>query len=382
MTLYILYSADYELFLGGNYCDEIEVLIEPTNDILNLFDRLNIPITLFADVFSFLRYREHNMYTFPENAENQLKDAIRRGHDVQSHVHPHWNYTRIDGRKYTVSGDYFLLGKLDDDPSKLYAKIRNLLLTSRNYLEDLLGQVDTDYTCIAFRAGGYGLQPNPVTVIKALHDSGFIIDSSVVPGFVLRNKVNDVDFTHTPKMANYYLETDLTVPSENNQGIFEIPLASCRFSIGENSLFQASVLLKFLLTRFGNKKSKDFSLKEKGYPIQHDPGRQSVKKKTHSKLYNFISDTINDRYYYLDCTTDDKKMLQCTKKYLDNFDFVNNDVFFAFNMHPKGMGKEHFAALERYHILLKEYYKDNLNTISYQQAAGMLSRQRNTKNAD
>ena len=48
MTIYILYSADYELFLGGNYCDENEVLINPTNDLLDLCDRLKIPLTLFC----------------------------------------------------------------------------------------------------------------------------------------------------------------------------------------------------------------------------------------------------------------------------------------------------------------------------------------------
>ena len=100
MTIYILYSADYELFLGGNYCNETEVLINPTNDLLNLFDDLKIPITLFADIFSILRYKEKELLDFPDSAEKQLKDAIRRGHDVQSHVHPHWNFTQIEENNY------------------------------------------------------------------------------------------------------------------------------------------------------------------------------------------------------------------------------------------------------------------------------------------
>ena len=43
MTLYILYSADYELFLGGNYTDEHEVLIHPTSDLLDMCDRPEDP---------------------------------------------------------------------------------------------------------------------------------------------------------------------------------------------------------------------------------------------------------------------------------------------------------------------------------------------------
>ena len=374
MTIYILYSADYELFLGGNYCDENEVLINPTNDLLNLFDNLNIPLTLFADVLSFLRYREQKLFGFPENAENQLKDAIRRGHDVQSHVHPHWNFTQIEGRTYKVNEDYFLLGKLDANPEELYSKIRNLLMTSKNYLNNLLGQVNKNYTCIAFRSGGYGLQPNSAIIIKALQDSGFIIDSSVVPGFVLRSKVNEIDFSIVPKMANYYLDSELDNPSKNNQGIFEIPIASCKFRIWENSLSQFSLLLQFLHTKIVQGRSANSQVKEKGYAIQQNPIRYTAKKTAHSKYYNFIVETFYNRFYYLDCSTDDEKMFHCTKNYLNQFDVVKKNVFFSFNMHPKGMTKHHFVALEKYHNKLTMHYQGNIQAISYQHAAEMLEK--------
>jgi hypothetical protein len=371
MTVYILYSADYELYLGGNYCDEDEVLIKPTNDLLDLFDKLNIPLTLFADIFSFLRYRDQKLFRFPENAENQLKDVIRRGHDVQSHVHPHWNFTSIEGRTYKVNEKYFLLGKLDVDPGKLYVKIRDVLMTSKNYLNDLLRQVNPDYTCIAFRAGGYGLQPNSEIIIKALYDSGFVVDSTIVPGFVLKSRVNEIDFSLVPGQANYYLNSDLSTPSKNSYGVFEIPIASCTFSIWENSLFQFPLLLKFIRSKIIQGRSSKTLVKEKGYAIQHDPLRPTAKTK-HSKYYNFMVETIQNRFYYLDCSTDDEKMFQCTKKYLKQFDLVHNTIFFSFNMHPKGMTKDHYTALEKYHNKLKKYYQGNIEAISYQQAAEIL----------
>ncbi len=209
MTLYILYSADYELFLGGNYCDEQEVLIDPTQDLLDRCREMDVPLTLFADTSSILRYREQNIAGFPDLAENQLKDALVRGHDVQSHVHPHWNYTRIEGRRYTVNPDYFLLGNLDRDPAALYAKVLSNLVTSRDYLHQLLRPVRKDYRCIAFRAGGYGLQPHAPVILKALAEAGFMIDSSIVPGLVVRSSVNEIDFSRVPRRANYYLDHDL-----------------------------------------------------------------------------------------------------------------------------------------------------------------------------
>jgi len=176
MTIYILYSADYELFLGGNYIDEKEVLIEPTDRLLDFSDTLGIPITFFADVFSILRYREAGISPFPDDAENQLKDAIRRGHDVQSHVHPHWSTTRITGKTYEVNLQYFLLGSLDTDKGVLYKKVYDYLSTSKRYLDELLKREHAGYHCIAFRAGGYGLQPNSDVIFKALIDAGFLID--------------------------------------------------------------------------------------------------------------------------------------------------------------------------------------------------------------
>ena len=79
MTIYTLYSADYELFLGGNYCDEQEVLIKPTYDLLDICERHQIPLTLFADVFSILRYREHTLFSFPIAAEQQTERCTPAG---------------------------------------------------------------------------------------------------------------------------------------------------------------------------------------------------------------------------------------------------------------------------------------------------------------
>jgi len=364
MTIYILYSADYELFLGGNYCNETEVLINPTNKLLNIFDNLKIPVTLFADIFSLLRYKEEKLFNFPDSAENQLKDAIGRGHDVQSHVHPHWNFTQIEGNNYKVNLDYFLLGNLDNNSELLYSKIRNYLIISRIYLNDLLRQVNNNYTCIAFRSGGYGLQPNSNIVIKALIDSGFIIDSSIVPDFILKSNVNIIDFSIVPKMANYYLDYDLSTPSVINKGIFEIPIASCKFNVIDHSFYQINMLLKL----FQNKMlpGKLNNEKQKGYGIQ-----DTVIRSKHSKYYKFLK-SFNNRFYYLDCSTNDEKMFQCTKKYLTQFDSYNNDIFFSFNMHPKDMTKEHFKALENYHNKLKIFYQDTIQSISYQHAAEML----------
>ena len=199
-----------------------------------------------------------------------LKDALARGHDVQSHVHPHWNYTRIEGRRYHVNGDYFLLGNLDSDPEALYTKVLSHLVTSRDYLHRLLQQVRSDYRCVAFRAGGYGLQPHTPVILKALAEAGFMIDSSIVPGLVVRSSVNEIDFSRVPCRANYYLDHDLATPSGDNRGVFEIPIASCTFGPWENFLLQMSVLSRYI--RRKRTKNPPASPGRTGVPDPAEPG--------------------------------------------------------------------------------------------------------------
>ena len=366
MTIYILYSADYELFLGGNYCTETEVLINPTNNLLNTFDDLKIPVTLFADIFSILRYKENNLFTFPDAAEEQLRDAIGRGHDVQSHIHPHWNFTQIEGNTYNINSDYFLLGNLDINKELLYEKMRNYFIISRSYLNDLLKQINNNYNCIAFKSGGYGLQPNSTILIKALIDSGFIIDSSIVPDFVFKSNVNCIDFSDVPKTANYYLDLDLTTPSAAGNGIFEIPIASCKFNILDHSYYQIEILLKLMQNKILH--GKQNPEKQRGYGIQ-----DTVVKSSHLRYYKFLK-SFKNRFYYLDCSTNDEKMFHCTKKYLAQFDYNKGDIFFSFNMHPKDMTNEHINALVNYHRKLKYYYMDTIQSITYQQAAELLGK--------
>jgi hypothetical protein len=364
MTIYVLYSADYEVFLGGNYCSEKEVLIDPTNDLLDFCDRLEIPVTLFADVFSILRYKEKNLPGFPEMAERQLKDAIRRGHDVQSHVHPHWNFTEIEGNVYRVSPGFFLLGNLDPDKEMLYEKVRQFLVISRHYLKSLLSPVDDQYQCIAFRAGGYGLQPHPDVIIRALISAGFLIDSSIVPGYTYKSNVNTIDFSQVPLLANYYLSGNLTMPSKNSTGIFEIPIGACKFDFITNSVCQGNILCRVLKNKMLY--HKNGHEKQRGYSIQ-----QTRSGHKDAFVNNFVQFFFK-RFYFLDCTTSEEKMFKCTKKYLSSVE-DDKDIFFCFNMHPKIMTGNHFAALERYHASLQSYYQDEISAISFQEAARMLA---------
>jgi hypothetical protein len=302
----VLYSADYELYLGENLLPEIEVLVEPAAALLDTCEQAGTPMTLFVDVACVWRYREEGDYEFPAAVEEQLRDAIRRGHDVQAHLHPHWLHaTRVGGR-WTAPLDTFLVGKLGDPAS--------LLAQAKEYLEDLLRPVDPAYACVAFRAGNYGIQPGVERVFAALRETGYRVDSSVVPGLVLRNEVNQVDFRGWPERSGEL------------HGLYEVPVASARFGPVE---------------AVRRRRRRPPSRSPRGRTIQ---ATSASRPSLLSRLF---------RLDPLELGHDPRRLQAITERYLRR---VGTDVDFAFSCHPKAVGQLELDALLAYDEWLRRMY--------------------------
>jgi hypothetical protein len=109
----LLYSIDYEVFWTRND-DEIRVLVDPTERLLRQAEELGVRYTLFVDVLSLFRYRELGLPRFVDAVEHQLRGAVRRGHDVQTHLHPHWLTAERNGDEWSFDPESFLLGTFGD----------------------------------------------------------------------------------------------------------------------------------------------------------------------------------------------------------------------------------------------------------------------------
>lgn len=230
--IYLLPSNDYEIFLGGNAIPEDAVLCPPTDRLLDALDTAGIPMTFFCDVTCLWRYMAAGRRDFVDTVERQLKTIISRGHDVQAHIHPHWHVTDIrpgpDGSTdFAFDHGCFSLGGLArrlDIPVASLA--RDFGLCARRYLETLLSPAAPSYRCVAYRAGGYAVQPHSQQVFAGLKAAGFLIDSSVVPGMVLNTNVNAIDFSRQPPTANHPIDRIGPDPAPANAGLFEIPVGA------------------------------------------------------------------------------------------------------------------------------------------------------------
>ena len=94
--LSFIITADYEIFGNGLGCVK-KCMVEPTERMLEICDKYDATLTLFVDVCEYWAFKKaaDEVILYSEELphiliEQQLQDAIKRGHDVQLHFHPQW----------------------------------------------------------------------------------------------------------------------------------------------------------------------------------------------------------------------------------------------------------------------------------------------------
>ena len=188
----ILITLDYELFYDKNPNLENSI-INPTNEILKIVDPLNVKLILFVDV-GYLKCLEKHKSEFPELEKDyqlitlQLKELCDNGHEVQLHIHPHWEDSYYDGKEWYFDLTRYKLTNFSKE------EIHNIVTEYTEILHRITQQKLT-----AFRAGGWSAQPFEV-IGDALHKNGILYDTSVYPRGALKSKEQWYDFNITAEI--------------------------------------------------------------------------------------------------------------------------------------------------------------------------------------
>ncbi len=232
----VFISFDYELFLGRNFVSHDEVLFKPTDELLQTLERAEVSATFFADVCSAWAHAAAGRADYVDRFERQLCDCVRRGHDVQLHIHPHWlraapdaggNWT-IDSEKMSLCDFGFGAGS-DSAPA--------ILRRGKEYLEGLLQPVKSNYRCCAFRAGGLVLQPNEGAAIAALQAADLAIDSSVAPRMAVRSELGDINYSDAPGRSTWRVAPESGLRQAAAAGILEMPIATFNMNLANRLRF-------------------------------------------------------------------------------------------------------------------------------------------------
>lgn len=227
----VILSFDYELFFGDKSGTVLKTLIEPTSLLLDAMDSVGFKGNFFVD-WQMLKYLKEEG-TERTNAdylliEEQLKDMVRRGHRIELHIHPHWVDAKYNGDGTWDYSEFrhYSLNSFTEGVIVAMFKEGTALLTS------IARQVDPTYKIVAFRAGGWAVQPFE-KVKKGLEAANIYIDSSVMPKRAIKCEHSECDFLNAPEplVGYYHFEDDVCVSKVNGR-FLEIPITSVKLSLG------------------------------------------------------------------------------------------------------------------------------------------------------
>lgn len=180
MSKYKLYfTLDYEIHGNGDG-NPMELMVEPTYRLMNLLEKYHQRLTVMADVAEILCFKRYLVETGRDDyhiaeIEEQLRDAIRRGHDVQLHVHSSYFNAQYKNGAFDQCIEEYNMAALPIE------RIDEMVEQCVTYLEDLLRPVKKDYKVWLFRAANWSMMPTE-NLYRVLVKHGITHDTSVYKG--------------------------------------------------------------------------------------------------------------------------------------------------------------------------------------------------------
>lgn len=233
-------TFDYEIFFGKNFYDINTILINPTKNLVDVFNKNNIKITFYVDVLYLIRCIESNLKQFYNPCEKQIKTLIAQGHDIQLHLHPHWINAIYNSESEQWEYDWNCMTFLDLDksPQKKHT-VSAILKKSIEYLENLIILIKPDYKVNSYRGGGWSLEPKNI-IIKELLENNIIADTSQFCGGYHKSCIYSYDYRNVPKNKNWYFDENeyINFNKSKNKMIFEIPIGSLKYNIARRFYYK------------------------------------------------------------------------------------------------------------------------------------------------
>ena len=215
----ILITLDYELFFGKSGSTD-KCIVEPTERLLSILDKHNIKVSFFVDSGYILKLKEYmqNFDVLKKDYDlitQQIQKLSKEGHDIQLHIHPHWEDSIYDGKQWVFNTNRYKLSDFSeieiDDVVRRYSIV----------LEEI-----TNIKPTVFRAGGWCIQPFD-KMANALKKYGIRIDSTVYYNGKNTTSEKSFDFTDASQKDNWRFSNDPLIEEED--GCFlEIPISAVK----------------------------------------------------------------------------------------------------------------------------------------------------------
>jgi peptidoglycan/xylan/chitin deacetylase (PgdA/CDA1 family) len=215
----VLLTLDYEVFFGPRTGQVARTLIEPTEALLRIARRYGVKLVFFVDAGYILRLRAEMAEHAPLRAEHdavckQVRALARAGHEIQLHIHPHWEDARWEAGRWRLEGTRYALQSFDS------ANVADIIRRYAGVLRELAGSE----AAFAYRAGGWVIQPFE-KLREPLVEAGVRIDSTVYAGGRSRSAIQPFDFRAAPAKSRWRFDADPVVEDAAGR-LLEVPIAS------------------------------------------------------------------------------------------------------------------------------------------------------------
>ena len=215
----ILITLDYELFFGksGSIAKNI---IEPTEELLSILDKFNIKASFFIDSGYIIKLKEYmrnfeNLKKDYDLIVQQIKKLSYENHDIQLHIHPHWEDSFFDGKEWVFNTNRYKLSDFSELEIDDIVKRYSLVLEQITYKKPFV-----------FRAGGWCIQPF-AKLADALYKYGIRVDSTIFFGGKNTTLEKSFDFTNSPNINSWRFSKDPLIQNKNGN-FLEIPISSVK----------------------------------------------------------------------------------------------------------------------------------------------------------
>ena len=231
-------TVDYEIF-GNGTGDVRQHVTEPTEKMAEQCEKHGVPLTVFVEVEEYLafeRYRAQLQVDFGYDPakviREQLLSLVRRGHDLQLHLHPQWYESRYADRQWHLRPHIQTV----DDLFKTQEEVDAYIRERKAVIDELYAAAGSARRVVVYRAGAFSAQPGS-KLLKALERNGITVDSSVVHGLVKRNETLNLDYRNAPAGRRHW-NVGKDVAEEDASGIItEVPI----YSVMGRRLFQVTL---------------------------------------------------------------------------------------------------------------------------------------------
>lgn len=232
--LYPMITIDYEIFGDGSGSIK-KTILDPMEEILRIFDKHNVKCNI---MFEFEEYKkiselqDHKKYRKDlKEWERQIERMHESGHDIQLHFHPQFMEAEFINNEWKVNETAYsirhYIEEMGDNKGK--SLIKKELQKGISIIRELVK--DKNHEVIAYRAGGWNLDPEDI-YINILKEIGIKIDTSSVKGAVMKSGKHGYDYRKLPSNVGYWWTKGDSIREigKTGENLIEMPIYALNFN--------------------------------------------------------------------------------------------------------------------------------------------------------